>query len=304
DNPALWHPAGFVESQDPAKFATFFIHPTSYLNRAHWNAPLDDAEANDRARLFVRGQASVFNISPNIWAPRYRQATFGAFLSDQPEAKLAQEAAYGDVLEAFDYFLTQIPKSQPIILAGHSQGSRHLAQLLADRIMGKPLAKRIIAAYVVGWPLSPVADVPALGLPLCTKPDETGCILDWMSFAEPDGVADNLPQFEAVAGMTGQSRKGTGVACVNPLTGVAGEAAKAADNLGTLHNKPDFSDGELKAAEVPAKCGSVGQLLIGQPIDLGPYVLPGNNYHVYDYSLFWANIRADAIRRAKAWKPH
>jgi hypothetical protein len=31
-------------------------------------------------------------------------------------------------------------------------------------------------------------------------------------------------------------------------------------------------------------------------------VLPGNNYHVYDYSLFWANIRVDANRRLEAFK--
>ena len=38
-------------------------------------------------------------------------------------------------------------------------------------------------------------------------------------------------------------------------------------------------------------------MLIGDPPALGGYVLPGNNYHVYDYSLFWANVRADAARR-------
>jgi hypothetical protein len=31
-------------------------------------------------------------------------------------------------------------------------------------------------------------------------------------------------------------------------------------------------------------------------------VLPGNNYHVFDYSLFWANVRADAERRMAAFK--
>jgi len=31
-------------------------------------------------------------------------------------------------------------------------------------------------------------------------------------------------------------------------------------------------------------------------------VLPGNNYHVYDYALFWAAIRTDAERRLKAWQ--
>jgi hypothetical protein len=40
---------------------------------------------------------------------------------------------------------------------------------------------------------------------------------------------------------------------------------------------------------------------IGEGPGLGPLVLPGNNYHVYDYSLFWANIRADAARRTAAF---
>ena len=31
------------------------------------------------------------------------------------------------------------------------------------------------------------------------------------------------------------------------------------------------------------------------------FVLPGNNYHVYDYALFWADVRADAERRLRSW---
>ena len=57
------------------------------------------------------------------------------------------------------------------------------------------------------------------------------------------------------------------------------------------------------AVAVPARCDSRGFLLIGETVpDLGPYVLPGNNYHVYDYALFWANIRADAARRLAAFE--
>jgi len=29
-------------------------------------------------------------------------------------------------------------------------------------------------------------------------------------------------------------------------------------------------------------------------------VLPGNNYHVYDIPLFWANTKADVARRVDA----
>jgi putative Holliday junction resolvase len=42
-------------------------------------------------------------------------------------------------------------------------------------------------------------------------------------------------------------------------------------------------------------------LLIGDPPQMGPYGLPGNNYHVYDVPLFWTNVRQDCLRRVAAW---
>src|SRR3546814_13957071 len=65
--------------------ATFYVVPTTYLRRDRWNAPLDDREANERARLFAQTQASVFNGVAATWVPRYRQATFGAFLTDKAD---------------------------------------------------------------------------------------------------------------------------------------------------------------------------------------------------------------------------
>ncbi len=48
-------------------------------------------------------------------------------------------------------------------------------------------------------------------------------------------------------------------------------------------------------------CDERGLLLIGDPPQLGPYVLPGNNYHVYDIPLFWRNLQEDVTRRVAAW---
>lgn len=300
-NPALWLPKGLTEEAGAFDTAIFFIHPTSYLKRAHWNAPLDDDEANERATLFVRGQASVFNKSQNIWVPRYRQATLGAFMTEKPEGRRAFETAYRDVLAAFDIFIAQQNADTPIILAGHSQGGMHLSRLLKDRIAGTPLANRIVAAYVVGWPVPVTADLPALGLPGCSEPDQTGCILSWQSFAEPAGYGDTMATFEAAPSLTGTSRKGDRYLCTNPITGTQGGTAPAGANIGMLKNKLDFSDGELVKGGAPARCDAKGFLLIGEGPDLGPYVLPNNNYHVYDYSLFWANVREDVARRTQAF---
>lgn len=300
-NPALWTPAGQQPAASP-QAAMFFIHPTSYLNRAAWNAPLDDKEANDRAALFTRAQASAFNESAAIWVPRYRQATFGAFLTTERQAQLALDLAYRDVAAAFDQFLKDAG-NRPIILAGHSQGALHLTRLLAERVAGKPIARRIVAAYVVGWPVSRTADLPKLGLPECARADQVGCVLSWQSFAEPADPGLIVDTFDASAGLTGQPRKGTSMICTNPITGTPDTAAPATANLGSLIPTREFATATLEPGRIPARCDGRGFLLIGDsPPDLGPYVLPGNNYHVYDYSMFWGSIRADAARRVTAWR--
>ncbi|HVF93451.1 MAG TPA: DUF3089 domain-containing protein [Sphingomonas sp.] len=299
-NPALWVPAGH-EPTTEAGAAIFFVHPTSYIGRDHWNASLTDAETNARADVFLRGQASAFNGAGQIWAPRYRQATFGAFLTSAADANRALALAYTDVLAAFDAFVDQIDARRPIILAGHSQGALHLTRLLRERVAGKPVARRIVAAYVVGWPVSRANDLAALGLPECTRADQAGCLLSWQSFAEPADPSQVSDVYDASTGFDGGSRKGQPMVCTNPLTGTAGAAAPATANLGTLYPSADLASATIRPATVPARCDDRGFLLIGEAPDLGSYVLPGNNYHVYDYSLFWANVRADAARRLAAF---
>src|SRR3546814_9208079 len=95
DDPSRSTPTRYQPAAAPPA-AVFFIHPTSYLDRSHWNAPLDNQEANERAKLFLRGQASAFNEAGDIWAPRYRQATFGAFLTSEAAAGQALDLAYRD----------------------------------------------------------------------------------------------------------------------------------------------------------------------------------------------------------------
>ena len=88
----------------------------------------------------------------------------------------------------------------------------------------------------------------------------------------------------------------------NPLTGLVGGTAPASANLGTLVPEDSMEKGELRPGLVPARCDARGLLMIGPPPEMGSYVLPGNNYHVYDLPLFWANTKADVIARADAWK--
>lgn len=311
-DPARWQPAyandrGLLPTpaEPRQSFAVFFVHPTSYLNRSSWNAPLDDGgdpEAERIARIYLRGMASPFNAASEIWAPRYRQATMGAFLTDSPQAGQAINAAYADVLEAYRYFLSSLAPDTPIVLAGHSQGALHLKRLLAEEVRGSPAAERLVAAYIIGWPVSVQHDLPELGIPACASANQAGCVISWLSFAEPEDPASLLKAYATSKALNGAQPGNSPILCSNPLTGTFGGEAPASANLGTLVPEDSMEKGALVPNLVPARCDNRGLLLIGPPPEMGSYVLPGNNYHVYDLPLFWANTKADVTTRVEAWK--
>jgi hypothetical protein len=90
--------------------------------------------------------------------------------------------------------------------------------------------------------------------------------------------------------------------CTNPLTGAAGGEAPATANLGALVPDVALVGATIAPGLVPARCTADGLLLIGVgPEAFERFTLPGNNYHVYDYALFWANVRADVARRVAAF---
>src|SRR3954469_25198035 len=100
-DPSQWLPAG-LEHTNRGNAAIFYIHPTTYLKDDRWNAPLDlGGDAEFRRRLFVRSQASAFNGAGAVWAPRYRQAAYGAFLLNNADAQKSLNLAYDDVSSAF-----------------------------------------------------------------------------------------------------------------------------------------------------------------------------------------------------------
>ncbi|QKG69942.1 DUF3089 domain-containing protein [Erythrobacter mangrovi] len=308
--PAMSRSAGSVapaeelarESEKAPSFAVFFVPPTSYIKvGGGWNATLDDPTTDGRARLFLQGLASPFNRADEIWAPKYRQAAAGAFLTDKPEAQKAIDAAYADVLQAFRFFVDSVDPDKPIVLAGHSQGAAHILQLLREEIGGTPLQKRIVAVYAPGWPLSVKHDLPALPIPACAAAGQTGCLLAWSTIAEGGDSIMIMERYDATPGFDGQPRGSGPILCVNPLTGGTGGTAPAAANRGTLVPNETLARAELVPDAVPARCGDNGLLYIGEPPVMGEGVLPGDNYHVYDIPLFWKNLQDDVVERVKAW---
>lgn len=312
-DPTAWRPTGAAAALPATgKAAVFFVPPTAAFGNDRWNDRSDSGDTAKRLAGFLRTQASALADAGPLWAPHYRQAVLGSFLASAPDARrnaaAAQELAYADVAAAFAAFVAAHPStgpgSGPIILAGHSQGALHLLRLLKEQVAGTPLAGRVAAVYLVGWPVSVTADLPALGLPACTRPAQAGCIMSWQSFAEPADPEAILSVYYAGTGLAGLPRAGTAMLCTNPLTGGAAGAALAAANPGSLLPTALLDAGEIISPGVPARCDARGLLLIGEaPSGYPAFVLPGNNYHVFDYPLFWQAVRQDAAARVQAWTP-
>ncbi len=79
-----------------------------------------------------KAQASVFEPYANVFAPYYRQMSTnvdmsgGGLATDTPEFKLGAV----DVQQAFDYYIENLNNGRPYMLAGHSQGTMALIELI------------------------------------------------------------------------------------------------------------------------------------------------------------------------------
>ena len=300
-------PEGIAQIAMVPEADVFFVHPTTYLQKDAWNAP-DDAElANMRVdKRSMKLQASVFNGAGQIYAPRYRQATFGAFFDETGEGLKALMLANQDVVAAFDEFIANRNNDRPFILAGHSQGSLHLLYLLQQRISGTELQKRMIAAYLIGWPISIENDLGALAdIKACERKAETGCVISYQTFGLGGNPAGLQKYMDTTFGLNFQPRKGTQMLCSNPQDWLIGSNETRSAHRGAMARSDD-ADAPL-GAPIPhftgTQCGKDGVLYI---VDLPgeawqQYKMDGENYHVYDYHMFYMNLRENAVERAQAW---
>lgn len=297
-------PAGAAKPARAPKVAVFFLHPTTLRSETgELNQNPADAKANTWTdESSIARQASVFAACCDVYAPRYRAATYNSFAS-APVREAAFALAYGDVERAFDAFLKQIG-DRPFIIAGHSQGAFHSATLLERRIDGSALQKRMVAAYIIGINLAQGDFGKRFkSVTPCAAPDQTGCVVQWNAYL--DGASD-------VAKMAGYSEStyvqkygddaGKVTLCINPLTFDAKlKEAPSGAAKGAVPGSPGFGPLQpLKAGAVSARCDS-GLLLVRPDKALGLEPLAGGVMHYHDLGLFWADTSANAVLRARAY---
>jgi len=272
------------DMQSSATADVFFVHPTTFVQRTKWNiwnADIDDAAVNKRTDdLSIKNQASVFNGSARVYAPRYRQVHLKAFIrNNNRKLEKALDIAYEDVKKAFEHYLENWNNNRPIIIASHSQGTRHTQWLLKDYFDGKDLSHQLIAAYLVGGYVKKDAFDH---ITVCQNKSETGCFAAWRTYNE---------------GYTPKKRDviSDEYAVVNPINWTVNKVAQPKENLGAYVG--------LKI--LPFIIGKIGARISKNQVivDVSTIKKIANegNLHNYDYNLFYMNIRENVAERIAAF---
>lgn len=284
-----WRGEGGVEGRgaEPTDAAhVFYLHPTTAPGPDWFADPLAPAqvEAVDRVT-----EQHLVAFPGRVWAPRYRQTTTRAFFELDHGGALAYDLAYRDVVRAFAQFLvddarlalTEPGPPRPLVLAGHSQGARHVMQLVREFFDHEGLASRLVAVYPIG--IGVAEDEPVLTrFPAAGDPDSSGVVVCFRATLE-QGAKPVMP----------------GV-CLNPLTcSVHLPEAPASWHLPVEATH----DGPLAGVRVAARVrGDFVFVDPAVPGALDAVALPDGGLHRVELQLFARNLREDVRRRVAAWR--
>lgn len=324
-------PKGVTPTEIPLEADVFYIHPTTYFGKNSWNSPLEHIISREFVdEMVIPSQASVFNGSCKIYAPRYRQATFFSFLEGGKNAQKALELAFSDVVRAFDFYLKNWNNGRPFFIAGHSQGALHCVRLLEQRIENSEIRSQFVAAYVVGFRFpNDKFETVFSNLKPAEKPDQTGCIAAWDTYIEGGKPGRRLEN--RMHWYTDENGKSRWEKCgaknpfgVNPLNWqTKRKTVVASENQGAINTefvgkRPDIMKMHSSTESTKVMCTGLsapfknevsatlkkdGFLYISKPLNriFTMLLLPRGNYHMYDFSLFYMNIRENVAVRLSAF---
>lgn len=274
------------------KADVFYLYPTTTWTTDNANSlicAIDDSLMMLGAASAFARQATAFETSANVYAPFYRQDNLS------PDNRLNAIAGIPttDVTAAFDYYIRHFNSGRPFILAGHSQGANIINNLLAGYLKDNPqVYARMIAAYVIGGPVTKEFLAANPHLKFATGPDDTGVIISYNT--EAPGVTGENPVLYGMVSLV-----------INPITWTREETLATKDeNLGSF--MPDLktllfmkvshcADARVDTTKGVLICNTLYKDFITM-IDAAQG-FPTGVYHSFDFPLYYYNIRENATNR-------
>ena len=270
----------------------FYVYPTIYMGTSPMNMDVGDEALRAAAQGCLAKQASVYSGQANLFAPYYRQMSIAGLKAGESSYENPYfRVGVGDVERAFDYYLEHLNGGRPFILAGHSQGTNVLIDLMKRRFRDESLQKRLVAAYLIGYSVTDKDLKACPWMKIAQHVDDTGVIITYNTQA-PNATDSPvlLP----------------GAKCVNPLSWTTSDTYAGKDlNAGAV-----FFDKQGKIdRDVPHYCSAriepfSGALVTQVPEDLGTgnAAFPPGVYHAYDYTFYYRNLERNVGERIRAYR--
>jgi Protein of unknown function (DUF3089) len=281
----------------------FYVHPTIYSAKSPHNMDISTPGLRTFAKGLTVAQAGVYSKSANLFAPFYRQQS-GAVQDDftarggtnmfiEPSFQLGAR----DVEAAFDYYLKHFNNDRPFIIAGHSQGTMTLINLMRKRFNDSKLQKQLVAAYLIGYSVTKNDLKKYPWMKRAQGAEDTGVIITYNT----EGP-----------GSTGSPVCLKGAIAINPLNWENDSTpAKRSAHLGAVFF--NAAKGKLiekidnfAEAHVDTEKGVLVITNMKKPVSpaidlvhLGRF--PAGVYHKFDYAFWFNNLKDNVKKRINSY---
>lgn len=277
----------------------FYIYPTLAMTTENEDGFASINEMESMAYVIRMAQTSVYEESCNVYMPFYRQVAMSVAdsLGKDNAAYLElidNSKAYYDIAAALDYYFDNYNNGKPFILAGHSQGSAMLINVLTHYMQEhKDYLSRMVAAYCIGY--APSEDIfnDTTGLKFATKEDDVNVVISFTTEgATATGKSILLPEKPMV---------------INPLNWKTDDTYASKDmNKGMIMVAPTYDSITLVEGKDDAQINLERKTLIcttrtSEDYTISEEAFSTASFHEKEYSMYYGNLRENVQTRIDAY---
>lgn len=184
---AMWH----MELNDNGDGADVFYIPSTWEfdwtttdgRICHYADP-SISKHHDDVEIEMKGVADYMADGNNFYSPHYRHITLDSWatLNEDTISHRYNDVSFVDVCNAFNLYMTEYNNGRPFILAGFSQGGKSVVELL--KILTPEQREKLVAAYVLGYKVTPDDIVAAPWIKPAQSADDTGVTICYNSVSD------------------------------------------------------------------------------------------------------------------------
>lgn len=204
----MWH----IDSDSVTSGVDVFYVPstwefdwtTSDGTVSHWADPVGNPQHRADVENEMAGVAVYMADGNGFYSPHYRHITLDSWatLNEDTINRRYQDVAFVDVKNAFDYYMDHFNQGRPFILAGFSQGGKSVVELM--KILRDDQQERMVAAYVLGYKVTPEDVTAAPWIKGAEKDSDTGVTICYNSVSDVEFVKPVVSE--------------PNVMCINPVS--------------------------------------------------------------------------------------